>query len=92
MTAQHLRDLETTRRYATLLAVLLEAKATLIDQALVLHDRILPNTGPLPNGPGPFKVSTAWPDKAYVLMAVLNDLNRSKTKYVSTRPEATGPP
>ena len=36
MTAQHLRDLETTRRYATLLAVLLEAKAILIDQALDL--------------------------------------------------------
>jgi TnpA family transposase len=36
-----LRDLETTRRYATLLAVLLEAKATLIDQALDLHDRII---------------------------------------------------
>ncbi len=41
MTAQHLRDLETTRRYATLLAVLLEAKATLIDQALDLHDRMI---------------------------------------------------
>ena len=41
MTAQHLRDLETARRYATLLAVLLEAKATLIDQALDLHDRMI---------------------------------------------------
>ena len=41
MTAQHSRDLETTRRYATLLAVLLEAKATLIDQALDLHDRMI---------------------------------------------------
>jgi TnpA family transposase len=41
MTAQHFRDLETTRRYATLLAVLLEAKATLIDQALDLHDRMI---------------------------------------------------
>ena len=39
--AQHLRDLESTRRYATLLAVLLEAKATLIDQALDLHDRMI---------------------------------------------------
>jgi hypothetical protein len=39
MTVQHLRDLETTRRYATLLAILLETKATLIDQALDLHDR-----------------------------------------------------
>jgi hypothetical protein len=37
MTVQHLRDLETSRRYATLLAILLEAKATLIDQALDLH-------------------------------------------------------
>ena len=30
MTAQHLRDLETTRRYATLVAILLETKATLM--------------------------------------------------------------
>jgi hypothetical protein len=41
MTVQHFRDLETTRRYATLLAVLLEAKATPIDQALDLHDRMI---------------------------------------------------
>ena len=41
MTVQHLRDLETSRRYATLLAILLEAKATLIDQALDLHDRMI---------------------------------------------------
>ena len=41
MTVQHLRDLETARRYATLLAILLEAKATLIDQALDLHDRMI---------------------------------------------------
>jgi hypothetical protein len=38
---QHLRDLETTRRYARLLVILLKAKATLIDQALDLHDRII---------------------------------------------------
>ena len=38
---QHLRDLETSRRCATLLAILLEAKATLIDQALDLHDRMI---------------------------------------------------
>jgi TnpA family transposase len=41
MTVQHLRDLEPARRYATLLAILLEAKATLIDQALDLHDRMI---------------------------------------------------
>jgi hypothetical protein len=41
MTAQHLRDLETTRRYATLVAILLETKATLIDQTLDLHDRMI---------------------------------------------------
>jgi hypothetical protein len=41
MTAQHLRDLETTRRYATLVAVLLETKATVIDQTLDLHDRMI---------------------------------------------------
>jgi hypothetical protein len=38
---QHLRDLETSQRYATLLAILLEAKATLIDQAIDLHDRMI---------------------------------------------------
>jgi TnpA family transposase len=41
MTAQHLRDLETTRRYATLVAVVLEAKATVIDEIVDLHDRII---------------------------------------------------
>jgi TnpA family transposase len=41
MTAQHLRDLEAARRYATLLTVLLETKASLIDQALDLHDRMM---------------------------------------------------
>lgn len=37
----HLRDLETTRRYATLVAVVLEAKATVIDAIVDLHDRII---------------------------------------------------
>jgi TnpA family transposase len=41
MTAQHLGDLETTRRYATLVAVVLEAKATVIDKIVDLHDRII---------------------------------------------------
>src|SRR6266481_852002 len=41
MTAQHLRGLETTRRYATLVAILLETKATLIDRTLDLHDRMI---------------------------------------------------
>jgi hypothetical protein len=41
MTGQHLRDLETTRRYATLVAILLETKATLIDHTLDLHDRMI---------------------------------------------------
>ena len=41
MTAQHLNDLEITRRHATLVAVVLEAKATVIDQIVDLHDRII---------------------------------------------------
>jgi len=41
MTAQHLRDLETTRRYATLVAVVLEARATVIDEIVDLNDRII---------------------------------------------------
>lgn len=41
MTAQHLRDLESARRYATLVAVLLETKATVIDEIVDLHDRII---------------------------------------------------
>jgi TnpA family transposase len=41
MTAQHLRDLETTRRYATLVAVVLEARATVIDEIVDLHDRVI---------------------------------------------------
>ena len=41
MTAQHLRDLEPARRYATLLAVILDTRATLIDEILDLHDRFM---------------------------------------------------
>ena len=40
-TAAHLRDLEPTRRYATLVAVVLEGVATLTDQALDLHTRVV---------------------------------------------------
>jgi len=41
MTAQHLRDLEPTRRYATLVAVVVDTHATLIDEIIDLHDRLL---------------------------------------------------
>jgi len=41
MSAQHLRDLEGTRRYATLVAVLLDTQATVIDQILEMHDRVI---------------------------------------------------
>lgn len=41
MTAQHLRDLEATRRYATLTAVILDTQATLIDEIIDLHDRFM---------------------------------------------------
>ena len=41
MTAQHLRDLEPTRRHATVVAVLLDAQATLTDEIIEMHDRIL---------------------------------------------------
>ena len=41
MTAQHLRDLEPERRYATLVAVILEIHATLIDEIIDLHDRFI---------------------------------------------------
>lgn len=41
MTAQHLRDLEPARRYATLVAVLLDTRATLIDEIIDLHDRFM---------------------------------------------------
>jgi Domain of unknown function (DUF4158) len=41
VTAQHLRDLEPDRRYATLVVVILETKATIIDQIVDLHDRMI---------------------------------------------------
>ncbi len=41
MTAQHLNDLEILRRHATIVAVLLETKATVIDEIIDLHDRII---------------------------------------------------
>jgi TnpA family transposase len=41
MTAQHLCDLEPARRYATLVAVILDTRATLIDEIIDLHDRFM---------------------------------------------------
>jgi hypothetical protein len=41
MTAQHLRDLEPSRRFATLVAVVLDTRATLIDEIIDLHDRFM---------------------------------------------------
>ena len=41
MTAQHLRDLEPNRRFATLVAVLLDSRATLIDEIIDQHDRYM---------------------------------------------------
>lgn len=41
MTAQHLGDLETLRRHATLVAVALDIRETLIDTTLDLHHRLL---------------------------------------------------
>ena len=41
MSAQHLRDLENRRRHATLIAVLLDTEATITDQILDMHDRIV---------------------------------------------------
>lgn len=41
MTAQHLRDLESARRHATLVAVVLDTRATLIDELIDMHDRML---------------------------------------------------
>ena len=41
MSIQHLRDLEDTRRYATLVALALDTEATLTDQILEQHDRFL---------------------------------------------------
>jgi hypothetical protein len=41
MTAQHLRDLEPRRRHATLVAVVLDTRATVTDESIDLHDRIM---------------------------------------------------
>lgn len=41
MTGQHLRELEPQRRHATLVAVVLETRATVIDEIIDLHDRFL---------------------------------------------------
>lgn len=41
MTAQHLRDLESSRRHATLVAVVLDTRSTLIDEIIDMHDRML---------------------------------------------------
>jgi TnpA family transposase len=41
MSAQHLRDLESKRRYATLVATLIETRATIIDEIIDLNDRMI---------------------------------------------------
>jgi len=41
MTAQHLRDLEPARRHATLVALILDTRATLIDEVIDQHDRFM---------------------------------------------------
>jgi TnpA family transposase len=41
MTTQHLRDFEPLRRHATLVAVILDSQATLIDEIIDLHDRFM---------------------------------------------------
>ncbi|MCL1142447.1 hypothetical protein [Shewanella gaetbuli] len=41
MTPQHLRDFEPLRRHATLTAVVLDTRATLIDELIDMHDRIM---------------------------------------------------
>jgi TnpA family transposase len=41
MTAQHLRDFKPARRYATIVALVLEATATTTDEIVDLHDRII---------------------------------------------------
>jgi hypothetical protein len=41
MSTPHLRDLAATRRYATLVALLLDTQATVIDQILEMHDRMI---------------------------------------------------
>lgn len=41
MTPQHLRDFEKSRRYATLVAILLETKASIIDEIIEMNDKII---------------------------------------------------
>lgn len=41
MTPQHLKDFEESRRYATLIAVLLETKASIIDEIIEMNDKII---------------------------------------------------
>ena len=41
MTPQHLRDFEESRRYATLIAVLIETKASIIDEIIEMNDKII---------------------------------------------------
>lgn len=41
MSAQHLRELESRRRYSTLIAVLLDTEATITAQIFDMHDRIV---------------------------------------------------
>lgn len=41
MTAQHLRDQESDRRYVTLIAAILDTRATLIDEIIDLYDRFM---------------------------------------------------
>ncbi len=41
MTTQHLRDLEPDRRYATLVATILDTRSTQIDEIIDLHDRFM---------------------------------------------------
>lgn len=43
MTGQHLRDLEVRRREATLEALVLDTRSTLIDETIELHERMLAN-------------------------------------------------
>jgi len=41
MTSQHLSDFEQNRRYTTMVAVLLEIRATITDEIIEIHDRIM---------------------------------------------------
>ena len=40
-TVYHLRDFETERRHATLVAILIDTEATLTDEILDMHDRMI---------------------------------------------------